>query len=542
MKTKSKIMALVLAGILIFSGYSSFFAYALTEAELDIKWLDEFGNKLEPLEYYGEHYDVFSYYNISKFTDGIARVEKKIYFDGMTSDSYGYVSKDGQKIIPTKLFSGQEFSDGLAGVGIYENGENKYFYYDQLLQPVTGLELWAMPFSEGLAAFEKDKKWGYIDKTGKVIIEAQYDRVKPFSEGLAGVKKDGKWGYINKAGNLVITPRFKYEARLFSEGLAAFEKDDKWGYIDKTGKVVIDAQFEHGASFSEGLARVLKDEKWGYIDKTGKFVIEPQLEFCRDFSESLAAFRKDEKWGYIDKTGKVMVEAKFEEVEAFSEGLAAVIIIEDDFYKYGYIDKQGNWFIEPSFSHVTSFSEGHAAVTKITGEVELINSVGDTVIRYETKKGILKNPLINSNKQGTVSVKPNALYSEQALVVDGKAQKGLEVYNIDGSNYFKLRDIAMLSKGKKAEFSVDWNGEKQLISLEKGKSYQPKGSELKAGDKKDKPAEQSQAKLEIDGELKNLSAYNINGQNYFKLRDLGKALDFKVSWDNENKQIVLEMK
>lgn len=35
-------------------------------------------------------------------------------------------------------------------------------------------------------------KYGYIDKTGKIIITPQFDEAYPFSEGLASVKIGGK--------------------------------------------------------------------------------------------------------------------------------------------------------------------------------------------------------------------------------------------------------------------------------------------------------------------------------------------------------------
>ena len=65
------------------------------------------------------------------------------------------------------------------------------------------------------------KKYGYgfIDKSGKVVIEPQFDNVSAFSEGLAQVEKDDKWGFIDKNGKVVIEPQYDY-VRDFSEGLA----------------------------------------------------------------------------------------------------------------------------------------------------------------------------------------------------------------------------------------------------------------------------------------------------------------------------------
>ena len=44
----------------------------------------------------------------------------------------------------------------------------------------------------------------------------------------------------------------------------------------------------------------------------------------------------------------------------------------------------------------------------------------------------------------------------------------------------------------------------------------------------------------VNGEAKNLIAYNIAGNNYFKLRDLGEFLDFYVGWDGINKVISID--
>ncbi|HIO50413.1 TPA: WG repeat-containing protein [Candidatus Poribacteria bacterium] len=55
-------------------------------------------------------------------------------------------------------------------------------------------------FHEGLCRFLKDDKWGFIDKTGRVVIPLIYDYVEPFHEGLCRFLKDGKYGFIDKTG------------------------------------------------------------------------------------------------------------------------------------------------------------------------------------------------------------------------------------------------------------------------------------------------------------------------------------------------------
>ena len=187
-------------------------------------------------------------------------------------------------------------------------------------------------FSEGLAQLwvheKSGTKAGYIDKTGKVVIPAEYGTIGEFSEGLADAEKDGKFGFIDKTGKAVIPfqyPWTEYGRPLgeFHEGLAAVLTDEGLGYIDKTGAEVIPFQYDYGLSFSEGLAAMQEDGKWGYIDKTGKLVIPCKYEGgATPFSGGFAVvydFYNDEQSsnpqmrpmaGIIDKTGKEVVPPK----------------------------------------------------------------------------------------------------------------------------------------------------------------------------------------------------------------------------------------
>ena len=123
------------------------------------------------------------------------------------------------------------------------------------------------------------------------------------------------------------------------------------------------------------------------------------------------------------------------------------------------------------------------------------------------------------------------------VTVDGQS-KAFEAYNINDNNYFKLRDIAYVLNGTDASFSVGWDGAANSIALEKGEAYAPTGSEMKVSGTKDiKDAVASNSSILIDGVKAALKAYNINGNNYFKLRDLGNALGFNVGWDNASQTI-----
>jgi len=51
-------------------------------------------------------------------------------------------------------------------------------------------------------------QWGFIDKTGTMVIQPQFEDAHQFSEGLAGVKKEGMWGFMDPKGTIVIRPHY----------------------------------------------------------------------------------------------------------------------------------------------------------------------------------------------------------------------------------------------------------------------------------------------------------------------------------------------
>ncbi len=126
---------------------------------------------------------------------------------------------------------------------------------------------------------------------------------------------------------------------------------------------------------------------------------------------------------------------------------------------------------------------------------------------------------------------PQVVLSPQKLSVNDWVT-ACEKYNIDGANYFKLRDIAKLLSGTANQFEVGFDGKTNTVTVNTGKPYTAVGGELNAGQDKSSTAVKSSQKLKINGrEVEGLSVYNIGGANFFKLRDLGSQLGFLVDFD-----------
>lgn len=242
-------------------------------------------------------------------------------------------------------------------------------------------------------------KWGYIDKTGKWIINPQFDGVDNFSYGLAVVKINQKRGYIDANGNVVIAPQFISADAFAKNGLACVaigntEDDLKYGFIDKTGAFLVEPQFEQAGSFEDNdIAPVSVDgNHWKYIDKQGNTIIDLDYDFqyedgCGNFNENgIAVVRLNGLIGFIDRTGQFIVQPQLSGLGYKAKFYCDLIrFLSEDTDKYGYMDKNGKVIINPIFEEEWNFTENGLATVRLGKQYGFINTKGQFVInpQYE---------------------------------------------------------------------------------------------------------------------------------------------------------------
>lgn len=115
-----------------------------------------------------------------------------------------------------------------------------------------------------------------------------------------------------------------------------------------------------------------------------------------------------------------------------------------------------------------------------------------------------------------------------------------DAYNIQGNHYFKLRDLAFILSGSSVQFEVSWDGAHNAIALTSGRPYTPVGGEMAGKGGINQVGTVSTQSVYLDGEAVSLTAYTIQGNNYFKLRDIGKLFQFSVVWDGASQQIQID--
>ena len=107
-------------------------------------------------------------------------------------------------------------------------------------------------------------------------------------------------------------------------------------------------------------------------------------------------------------------------------------------------------------------------------------------------------------------------------------------YNINDNNYFKLRDV-----GKLAGFGVDWNEDTRTVEISTTRTA-PELTGITDTAVTGATAKPTDQRITVDGKEVSMTAYKIKGNNYVKLRDVGKAVGFEVYWDSANGCVQVE--
>ena len=195
---------------------------------------------------------------------------------------HGFVNEDGEIIFGSK-------EGGSVLYGVSDNGlaaaevNGKYGYIDETGEWVIEPQFdYADNFgANDLAMVEKNGRYGFINKKGKWIFDHKYGvYTSLFAEnGLAaacdGSPHDGdKYGFIDETGDMVIEAIYDRVTSFSSNGLAGVCLNGKWGYIDEYGKWAIKPQFSEAEAFDEnGYAKVNYNGIECYVTTEGKIIM-----------------------------------------------------------------------------------------------------------------------------------------------------------------------------------------------------------------------------------------------------------------------------
>lgn len=236
------------------------------------------------------------------FSDGLAAVKR--------DDSWGFIDHTGKFVIAPTFQAAGEFSEGVARVYIrwfdHDRGlaTSSSALIDRKGNQVVQVKSYDSIESlhEGLAVVRKGSACFYADTNGEAVIRPKYYGLGRFVQGLANVRLSGqKAGFIDRTGRLIVQIEGQ-ETTPFCEGICIVHhpKTKSLRIVDMKGKALYSLRnLDFASRFSEGCAVVgVKGWDWPvldtrkkrlFVDRKGKKVFKDVFHTALPFSEGLAA-------------------------------------------------------------------------------------------------------------------------------------------------------------------------------------------------------------------------------------------------------------
>lgn len=339
-------------------------------------------------------------------------------------------------------------------------------------------------FSDGLAAvrLNQDSRWVFINESGDIITDDEFNDCSEFNNGLAIVEKNHLQGVININGKTVIPCEYKSIVRN-SDGYFHAHKDNKDFLFGKNGKLIFNDEkcciwdVSQTGSFDSksGVIKIYDKEShlFGLINSKGETVISPIYEKMESFSEGLCAVYRNvdgtSKWGFIDLSGQECIPCQFQEVDSFHEGVATFSVhykeikehVSPNGHKVGYpggyfdgfMNSLGEIIVEADRYHLCDSAEGLIQCNNEDGLTGFLNSKGEEVIpcQYKRASNFKKGLAVVENHDG----KHGLIDKSGNIIIPFEYDFWYSYY--DRFNYFRTDDnlFILMKDGKFGVIDID---------------------------------------------------------------------------------------
>ena len=123
--------------------------------------------------------------------------------------------------------------------------------------------------------FSNEKKnllFGLKDKSGNIIVDAQYKKLIRVGNSAWIINKKNKYGMIDCAGNILVEPKFRHVDRMLGK-YVKLGNENNYGVYNEFGEAIIPNEYMSVDLLFGGMFLVKKNYKYGVADRNGKLIL-----------------------------------------------------------------------------------------------------------------------------------------------------------------------------------------------------------------------------------------------------------------------------
>ncbi|HTF80173.1 MAG TPA: WG repeat-containing protein [Cytophagales bacterium] len=313
---------------------------------------------------------------------------------------WGAVNHLGEKVIKSDFDLLTKWQPGL----VLAKKKDKYKILNEKGKSISNTYDYIGPNVNDFGVFKFGDKYGYLNKTGSIMIGPKFEEARNFSGERAIVKASGKYQIINAHGKILGSSTYdKIESdssRRYFVGI----KSNKKQLLDFNGKVMLDDLQEVRYHDIETAIRYVKYGKVGvYNLLSGQVFINPEYEDVQNFRFDQYLVKKEGLLGIVDKAGKQRIPAQYDSIDYFLVDNKVQYVVTKS-GKKGLLNEQ-HIILYPLEYQVIALGLNKNYILKREGRYGVLNLKGEEIVpfKYDYLSNVVEEP--NTPVQPLVFVK-----------------------------------------------------------------------------------------------------------------------------------------
>ena len=199
---------------------------------------------------------------------------------------------------------------------------------------------------------EQNGKYGVIDKSGNIVIDADYEAVQ-----IPNPSKD----------IFICIKEYNQDTKEYATVVYNGKKEEILSNYNNVQAVAIFTNI-NSTPYERSVLTYKENEKYGLIDLQGKEITKPIYDEISsiNYKEGTFLVKQNEQEGIINMKGKTIIKCEYESVtsdnyynEDQNNEKAGFIVSKktDDGYRYGYINYRGSKIVKPIFTQLERVTE-----------------------------------------------------------------------------------------------------------------------------------------------------------------------------------------
>ncbi len=120
----------------------------------------------------------------------------------------------------------------------------------------------------------KNTLFGLKDKSGNIVVDAQYKKLIRLGTSSWIINKKNKYGIMDSSGNILVEPKFHHVDRMMLKYVKLGNEND-YGVYDEKGEIILPNEYMTINMLFGGMFLIKKNYKYGVADRNGNIILKP---------------------------------------------------------------------------------------------------------------------------------------------------------------------------------------------------------------------------------------------------------------------------